>query len=349
MNHATRRPFLLAGALCLSTFSGTWATADGPDYYRVRGVTVAKALDFRAEPRTDAAGIGRIPADAQCLRNLGCQGGLSFEEFNTLSAEEKQRRLTANPRWCKVDYQGTIGWVEGRFLAEGKCAAAVDPPHRRAEKVRFAEGATSTVIKARLKGYQYVDYRLPAGAGQTLNVSLKASNLQNYFNVNPPGTDVSMFVGSTSGNNFQAISPTDGEYTIRVYLMRPAARRNESSNYALRIAVTGKPLTAVPATKDAVIPGTPFHASATIACKQDIDAKQQECDAFVIRRAFDGTATVEIRQTNGFNRRILFVKGNPVASDSQFELTFSRKGDLSIVNLGNDERYEIPDALVVGG
>lgn len=41
-----------------------------------------------------------------CLKNLGWRGGFSFEEFTTLSDEEKKRRTGANPRWCKLDYAG---------------------------------------------------------------------------------------------------------------------------------------------------------------------------------------------------------------------------------------------------
>ena len=30
-------------------------------------------------------------------------------------------------------------------------------------------------------------------------------------------------------------------------------------------------------------------------------------------------------------------------------LTFERKGDVTIVTLGESERYEVPDALITGG
>jgi len=223
----------------------------------------------------------------------------------------------------------------------------------RTERVQFKKGATSAVIKGRLEGYSDVDYLVRAGAGQTITVSLQRSNLSNYFNVLPPGSkDVAMYVGQT-GEDFKGVLPTDGDYTIRVYLVRAAARRNESSNYTLTITVTGKALVPVPASKDAVIPGTPFHASAKITCVPYIEKfrekKPQECETFVIRRGFDGTATVEIPQANSVMRRILFVKGKPVASDSPYPVIFSRKDDLTIVTFDTDERYEIPDALVFGG
>ena len=97
------------------------ATADGPDFYRVRGVSATSTLSLRAEPSVQALRIGRIPAYAACLRNLGCQGGLTFEEFTTLSEADRKRRAEENPRWCKVEYRGTVGWVAGRYLAEAPC------------------------------------------------------------------------------------------------------------------------------------------------------------------------------------------------------------------------------------
>ena len=230
-------------------------------------------------------------------------------------------------------------------------AVNAGPPGIRSERVQFAKGASSAVAKGQLKGDATVDYAVRAGAGQTLAVTLKGTNPQNYFNVNPPESEASMFVGSTSGNGFTGVLPADGDYVIRVYLMRAAARRNESSDYTLTIGVTGSTLAPLPASKDAVLPGTPFHASAKIACVPylDLEKKQRECEAFVIRRGFDGTATVEIPQPGVGRRRILFVKGKPVASDSADPLTFTRQGDVTTVKLGADERYEIPDALVAGG
>ena len=66
-------------------------------------------------------------------------------------------------------------------------------------------------------------------------VTFKPSNLSAYFNVLPPGSDEAMFIGSTSGNRFEAALPADGIYTIRVYLMRNAARRNETAQYTLQV------------------------------------------------------------------------------------------------------------------
>jgi hypothetical protein len=112
----------LVVALAVVAASGpACATADGPDFYRVRGVSATSTLTLRAEPSLQAPRIGRIAPDATCLRNLGCQGGLTLAEFTTLSEADRKRRAEENPRWCKVEYRGTVGWVAGRYLAEAPC------------------------------------------------------------------------------------------------------------------------------------------------------------------------------------------------------------------------------------
>jgi hypothetical protein len=108
--------------------------------------------------------------------------------------------------------------------------------------VQFAKGTASATIKGSLKGRQTIDYTLRAKAGQTMSVSLKTSNGGNFFNVLPPGSnDVALFVGSSDGNDWTGVLPADGEYKVRVYLMRSAARRNETASYTLTVGITGAP------------------------------------------------------------------------------------------------------------
>ena len=75
----------------------------------------------------------------------------------------------------------------------------------------------------------------------------------------------------------------------------------------------------------------------------------RECKAGVMRRGRDGTATVELRGANGTVRNVLFVEGQPAASDSAQPMTSSRQGDRVTVRFGSDERYDVPDALLSGG
>lgn len=220
----------------------------------------------------------------------------------------------------------------------------------RQEQVQFAKGASSATIEGDLKGDADVDYVVRAAAGQTLTVKLQKSNLQNYFNVMPPGSvGGAMFVG-TASDEYSGVLPDDGDYVVRVYLMRPAARRNESSHYTLTIGVTGSALAPTAASKDALVKGTRYHATAQVQCVPAYETGSRACDVNVVRRGFDGTATLDFPSKSG-TRSILFVKGRPVASNAaeMDTMSFERQDDNTIVRLGDSERYVIPDALITGG
>jgi hypothetical protein len=147
------------------------------------------------------------------------------------------------------------------------------------------------------------------------------------------GTDTAMFIGSSSGHRFSGILPSDGDVRVRVYLMRPVARRTETSTYSLRMGISD----------------APYHASADVPCVFGGSGKGASCKASVIRRA-NNSATVVVTIPGGQKRQFLFVNGKAVASDQPEKLSVQRRGDVSVLLLGeNFERYEIVDALVVGG
>lgn len=220
---------------------------------------------------------------------------------------------------------------------------------RSVKPVQFAKSKSSSVIHDRVVGRQYIDYQLRAGAGQRMTVSLKGSNLANYFNLLPPGsTDVAMASGELIDNRFDGLLPDDGVYTIRVFLYRAAARRNESSDFTLTVGITGAALIPVPAGTDAVLPGTRYHARTTVPCEPAY-TKTRECEALVVRRGFDGTATVELRWDGNLKRRILFIKGEPKAADVPQAMTFTRNERGWKVKFNGDEHFEIPEPLVYGG
>jgi hypothetical protein len=289
------------------------ATADGPDIYQLRDGSVSKPVPLRAKPGS-AQSLGVLPADASCIRNLGCQGS----------------DLSAKPRWCKVEHQGKVGWVEGKFLAEGACA---NPP------LNFSGVVT---------GSESMTYRVPAKAGQTLSVTLNAKHPQTYFNVTLAGSQEAMFIGSTSGNVMRKRIAADGEYTVEVYLMRAAARRGVSSAFSLNVDVHGQALEAIAASTDALVAGTPFHATAKVVCTVPYDPNVTACDAGVVRRGLDGTATVQVKWAQGL-RHFLFMKGALAASDSTQQVKASRKGDQTLLRIGTDELFAIPDVFLTGG
>ena len=98
-----------------------YGTADGPDYWKVHGVKADDVLNMRQEANWQSKKVGEIPPDGRCVKNLKCVGGLTFEEFTSLSEAEKEIIKKERPRWCLVEYRGVRGWVAGRYLREGSC------------------------------------------------------------------------------------------------------------------------------------------------------------------------------------------------------------------------------------
>jgi hypothetical protein len=133
------RTILLAASVLLSLPPGAGAGADGPDYWSVQGVAPDDVLNLRSRPDPHAPVLAGIPPQATCLKNLGCRGGLSFQEFTSLSAVERKAIEKRRPRWCRVVFQDKTGWVSGHYLREarGQCSeplrsdeeSGVEPVH----------------------------------------------------------------------------------------------------------------------------------------------------------------------------------------------------------------------------
>lgn len=106
------------------------------------------------------------------------------------------------------------------------------------ERVHFQPGATSATIEGRITGPLTIDYILGARQGQSMNVSMTSDNNANYFNILAPGeSEVAIFNGSMADNQFEGVLPKSGDYKVRAYLMRSAARRNEVANYRLEMII----------------------------------------------------------------------------------------------------------------
>jgi hypothetical protein len=216
----------------------------------------------------------------------------------------------------------------------------------RTERVQFAKGANSATVSGTIKGYQSVDYVLHASQGQSMNVSMATKNTATYFNILAPGeTEVAFFNGSVSDNQYEGQLPATGDYKIRVYMMRSAARRNEVADYRLEMIVSGP--THSSASHDALVPGTGFHATTKIPCVAEPNKPMSQCDAGVKRMA--GGGTVHVTTPDSGSRVITFSNGKVSGTDAKAPFKVERRDDWSIVRVGAVEVYEIPDALVFGG
>lgn len=95
-----------------------------------------------------------------------------------------------------------------------------------------------------------------------------------------------------------------------------------------------------------------FDATGKVPCAQDTGQPMGQCD-FGVARAGGGYATVVIQRPGRPGRTIFFRMGRPIAADTSQadgypEFRATREGDLNLIRVGA-ERYEIPDAVVLGG
>jgi hypothetical protein len=219
--------------------------------------------------------------------------------------------------------------------------------------VQFKAGASTATIKGTLKGDQTIDYSLRAKAGQIMSVSFKTSNASSYFNALPPGsTGEAIFIGSSSGNEWTGTLPADGEYRIRTYLMRNAARRNEKASFTLTVGLADSASAAgalgtAPAS-DARVKGTPYHATGKLPCSAGKEAPGAKQCEFGVIRGKPGNAEVHVTYPGTYKRVLTFI-GDKVSADGGAKVKAAKSGDMWSVEVNAYEHYRIPEAVINGG
>lgn len=219
----------------------------------------------------------------------------------------------------------------------------------RTEIVHFKHGESGATIEGRIKGYETVDYVLGAAAGQSMNVSMATKHTATYFNILAPGeNETAIFNGSVSENQFEGVLPSSGDYKIRVYMMRSAARRDEIADYRLEMLISAA---AGGAANDAKVAGTDFHATGEVPCSMGDGQPAGSCPFGVVRQS-NGGGMVTITKSDGRQRVVFFEAGKAIGYDmsqaDKGEFRAEKQSDLNIVHIGK-ERYEIPDAVIFGG
>jgi hypothetical protein len=114
-------------------------------------------------------------------------------------------------------------------------------------------------------------------------------------------------------------------------------------------AATAPPSTVAPA--DALVEGTSFHATGNVPCSMGGGQPAGSCP-FGVTREGEGGGMVTVTKPDGRARVIFFEKGKAIGCDASEAdpgaFSASREGDSTIVLIGT-ERYEIPDAVIMGG
>jgi hypothetical protein len=234
---------------------------------------------------------------------------------------------------------GIFGLLAGWLLVTTLASAE---PGIQQEQIRFAKGESSATLKGKIKGDQTVDYQLRAQAGQPLTVKFKPDNLSAYFNVLPPGSDVAIFVGSTSGNRYEDQLPSDGVYTLRVYQMRNAARRNETAAYTLEVKVADGDKATEASPRPPTTTSTAFDRTLSLQGSGSINTLHivpsgLAIDNSPIEREIDGTVTgAEIADLNADGSPEIYVYITSAGSGSYGSLvaySVNRGKSLSEIHL----------------
>jgi len=95
-----------------------------------------------------------------------------------------------------------------------------------------------------------------------------------------------------------------------------------------------------------------FDAVGLVPCAQGSGAPMTTC-AMGAARDDNGKAIVVVTKPDGVDRQLFFTDGEFVNADTSeagggFETSVEREGDLQLIRV-DDERYEIPDAVIFGG
>lgn len=115
-------------------------------------------------------------------------------------------------------------------------AASMETDRRVAVTVQ-ADGKPQ-VFEDSIIEYEAVSYVVPVRQGQTLRAVLASSNAANHFDIYAPDAAKPFYVGSESGNSHSLKVPSSGNYTVRVFLLRFAARDGQDARYELELTVS---------------------------------------------------------------------------------------------------------------
>jgi hypothetical protein len=113
---------------------------------------------------------------------------------------------------------------------------------QRSADVQFKAGNYGTMLSGTITGDEYFDYKLRAGKGQKMYVSLSVTDTNGsgtaYFNILPPGSDgVAIYNSSNEGNTTTTTLPEKGEYRIRVYLMGNDRDAGKTVGYNVDVSI----------------------------------------------------------------------------------------------------------------
>jgi uncharacterized protein YraI len=196
----------MAGGLMLSLCMAVSAAA--VEMGTLRG-TPGSQINVRSQPSTNApAPSYGIPGDrVQILRST---------------------RGTDGYVWHYIEFSQskTKGWVRGDLLM-------LDSGNGNpAQRVSFAPGTSATTVNGSVRGYETRDYILNARAGQRMTADLRSNSTYMQVAVLSPQGET-LYVGT----NWTGRLPSNGDYLVRVGLVRAEASREGAGGFQLTVGI----------------------------------------------------------------------------------------------------------------
>lgn len=105
-------------------------------------------------------------------------------------------------------------------------------------RVTFDDGHVARRFEDAIDGFNEVSYVIGLREGQSLQVSLASNNISNCFDIYAPGATKPFYLGGESGSSHQLRATTAGDYVVRVFLLRLAARDNQYAQYTLELTLS---------------------------------------------------------------------------------------------------------------
>jgi hypothetical protein len=203
--------------------------------YRVVNVTIP----------SDSTGLASRPVDER----TGMPKPLRARAFETLPLESpenltilfrapfRRRKSMISKHFASRVLERLIPGAAA-FLLVAAGATAVRAQEVRTESLGTVRAGQVRTFEDTIAGDQVVEYRITGEATQVLSVDLQASNSSSYFSIHAADSDERLFFGSIDGNIADVRLPENGDYVIRVLLVRTAALRREISDYELSVSLS---------------------------------------------------------------------------------------------------------------
>jgi hypothetical protein len=122
-------------------------------------------------------------------------------------------------------------------LAAAAAFPAISAEGERRVPVKLEAGAGRS-FDDEINEYETVVYVVPLRLGQALQVLLVSNNASNCFDIHAPGVTKPVYVGSESGSSCRWVATTGGDYLVKVFLLRLAARDGQSARFTLELKTT---------------------------------------------------------------------------------------------------------------